>query len=151
MPAYHLVRHDRAGITMVNIGVGPGNAKTMTDHIAVLRPHAWIMLGHCAGLRTTQQRRLRTCARVRARGSRARRRCAVVGAAPPLAEVQLALEAAVADVTQLRGYELKRIMRTGTVAAPTIAPGAAATAHADAPFQPKSGDRPGHGERDHRS
>ena len=55
MPAYHLVRGDRAGITMVNIGVGPSNAKTITDHIAVLRPHAWIMLGHCAGLRTTQQ------------------------------------------------------------------------------------------------
>src|SRR5262245_28021453 len=55
MPAYHLVREDRAGITMVNIGVGPPNAKTITDHIAVLRPHAWIMLGHCAGLRNTQQ------------------------------------------------------------------------------------------------
>src|SRR5439155_25686077 len=55
MPAYHLVRPDRAGITMVNIGVGPANAKTITDHIAVLRPHAWIMLGHCAGLRNTQQ------------------------------------------------------------------------------------------------
>jgi AMP nucleosidase len=40
---------------MVNIGVGPANAKTITDHIAVLRPHAWLMLGHCAGLRTTQQ------------------------------------------------------------------------------------------------
>ena len=26
MPAYHLVREDRAGITMVNIGVGPANA-----------------------------------------------------------------------------------------------------------------------------
>ncbi|MER2553517.1 MAG: AMP nucleosidase, partial [Thauera sp.] len=36
MPAYHLVRGDRAGITMVNIGVGPANAKTITDHIAVL-------------------------------------------------------------------------------------------------------------------
>ena len=35
---------------------------------------------------------------------------------PPLAEVQLALEGAVADITQLSGYELKRIMRTGTVA-----------------------------------
>ncbi|HJV61857.1 MAG TPA: AMP nucleosidase, partial [Albitalea sp.] len=52
MPAYHLVRDDRSGITMVNIGVGPANAKTITDHIAVLRPHAWIMLGHCAGLHT---------------------------------------------------------------------------------------------------
>jgi len=40
---------------MVNIGVGPANAKTITDHIAVLRPHAWIMLGHCADLRNTQQ------------------------------------------------------------------------------------------------
>eukprot|EP01035_Chromulina_nebulosa_P053224 gene53224-72719_t len=55
MPAYHLLRDDRSGITMVNIGVGPSNAKTITDHIAVLRPHVWIMLGHCAGLRTTQQ------------------------------------------------------------------------------------------------
>jgi hypothetical protein len=53
MPAYHLMRADRSGITMVNIGVGPANAKTITDHIAVLRPHAWMMLGHCAGLRNT--------------------------------------------------------------------------------------------------
>ncbi|MFM2055526.1 MAG: hypothetical protein RL456_3563, partial [Pseudomonadota bacterium] len=55
MPAYHLKRHGHSGITMVNIGVGPSNAKTITDHIAVLRPHAWLMLGHCAGLRNTQQ------------------------------------------------------------------------------------------------
>ncbi len=55
MPAYHLVRADRSGITMVNIGVGPANAKTITDHIAVLRPHAWMMLGHCAGLRNSQR------------------------------------------------------------------------------------------------
>ncbi|RZI97908.1 MAG: AMP nucleosidase, partial [Rubrivivax sp.] len=54
MPAYHLMRADRSGITMVNIGVGPSNAKTITDHIAVLRPHAWMMLGHCAGLRNSQ-------------------------------------------------------------------------------------------------
>jgi AMP nucleosidase len=54
MPAFHLVRADRSGISMVNIGVGPSNAKTMTDHIAVLRPHAWVMLGHCAGLRNSQ-------------------------------------------------------------------------------------------------
>ena len=32
MPAYHLTRDDRGGITMVNIGVGPANAKTITDH-----------------------------------------------------------------------------------------------------------------------
>lgn len=55
MPAYHLVRDHCSGISMVNIGVGPSNAKTITDHIAVLRPHVFLMLGHCAGLRTTQQ------------------------------------------------------------------------------------------------
>ena len=35
---------------------------------------------------------------------------------PPLAEVQVALEEAVAEVTGLSGFDLKRIMRTGTVA-----------------------------------
>ena len=54
MPAYHLKRADGQGITLVNIGVGPSNAKTATDHIAVLRPHAWLMVGHCAGLRNSQ-------------------------------------------------------------------------------------------------
>ena len=55
MPAYHIKRPDGSGITMVNIGVGPSNAKTITDHIAVLRPHSWLMLGHCAGLRNSQK------------------------------------------------------------------------------------------------
>ena len=54
MPTYHLKRADGQGITLVNIGVGPSNAKTATDHIAVLRPHAWLMVGHCAGLRNSQ-------------------------------------------------------------------------------------------------
>jgi AMP nucleosidase len=35
---------------------------------------------------------------------------------PPLAEIQVALEGAVADVTQLEGYALRMLMRTGTVA-----------------------------------
>ena len=39
MPAYHLMRADRSGITMVNIGVGPANAKTITDHI---KGFAWV-------------------------------------------------------------------------------------------------------------
>ena len=30
---------------MVNIGVGPSNAKTICDHLAVLRPEAWLMIG----------------------------------------------------------------------------------------------------------
>lgn len=50
MPRYDLVTDDGDGITMINIGVGPSNAKTITDCLAVLRPEAWIMIGHCAGL-----------------------------------------------------------------------------------------------------
>jgi AMP nucleosidase len=49
MPAFHLVEPGYRGITMINIGTGPSNARTITDHVAVLRPHAWLMLGHCAG------------------------------------------------------------------------------------------------------
>jgi AMP nucleosidase len=55
MPAYHLIAPDRSGITLVNIGVGPSNAKTICDHLAVLRPEAWLMIGHCGGLRPTQK------------------------------------------------------------------------------------------------
>jgi len=117
MPAYHLVRPDGAGITMVNIGVGPSNAKTITDHIAVLRPHAWIMLGHCAGLRTTQQLGDYVLAHGYVREDHVLDEDLPLWVPiPPLAEVQRALEEAVADVTQLEGYDLKRIMRTGTVA-----------------------------------
>ncbi|MCU0775542.1 MAG: AMP nucleosidase [Ideonella sp.] len=117
MPAYHLVRRDGAGITMVNIGVGPSNAKTITDHIAVLRPHAWIMLGHCAGLRTTQQLGDYVLAHGYVREDHVLdEELPLWVPIPPLAEIQQALEAAVADVTQLSGYDLKRVMRTGTVA-----------------------------------
>ena len=117
MPAYHLVREDRAGITMVNIGVGPANAKTITDHIAVLRPHAWIMLGHCAGLRNTQALGDYVLAHGYVREDHVLDEDLPLWVPiPPLAEIQVALESAVADITQLKGYELKRIMRTGTVA-----------------------------------
>ena len=54
MPAWHYARPDRAGVTMINIGVGPSNAKTITDHLAVLRPDLLLMIGHCAGLRNRQ-------------------------------------------------------------------------------------------------
>lgn len=117
MPAYHLVRGDRSGITLVNIGVGPANAKTMTDHIAVLRPHAWIMLGHCAGLRNTQQLGDYVLAHGYVRDDHVLDEDLPLWVPiPPLAEVQQALEAAVAEVTQLKGFDLKRLMRTGTVA-----------------------------------
>ena len=55
MPAYHLIADGHVGITLVNIGVGPSNAKTICDHIAVLRPEVWLMIGHCGGLRPTQR------------------------------------------------------------------------------------------------
>jgi AMP nucleosidase len=117
MPAYHLTRPDHSGITLVNIGVGPSNAKTITDHIAVLRPHAWVMLGHCAGLRQNQRLGDFVLAHGYVREDH------VLDAdlptwvpVPPLAEVQIAMEQAVAEVTGLVGYELKSVMRTGTVA-----------------------------------
>ena len=117
MPAYHLIRENGSGITLINIGVGPSNAKTITDHVAVLRPHAWLMLGHCAGLRNSQQLGDYVLAHGYVREDN------VLDAdlppwvpIPPLAEVQIALEQGVAEVTGLEGYELKRIMRTGTIA-----------------------------------
>ena len=117
MPGYHLVRADNAGITMVNIGVGPANAKNITDHIAVLRPHAWIMLGHCAGLRTTQQLGDYVLAHGYVREDHVLdEELPLWVPIPALAEIQVALEQAVADVTQIKGAALKSIMRTGTVA-----------------------------------
>ena len=117
MPAYHLVRPDRSGITMVNIGVGPANAKTITDHIAVLRPHAWLMLGQCAGLRNSQQLGDYVLAHAYVREDHVLdEELPLWVPIPALAEIQVALEAAVGDVTGVPAQELKRIMRTGTVA-----------------------------------
>ncbi len=117
MPGYHLVRADRSGITMVNIGVGPANAKNITDHIAVLRPHAWMMLGHCAGLRNTQQLGDYVLAHGYVREDHVLdEELPLWVPIPALAEIQVALEQAVADVTGLKGSALKSILRTGTVA-----------------------------------
>ena len=55
MPAYHHVTDKNDGVSIVNIGVGPSNAKNLTDHLAVLRPDAMIMVGHCAGIRNHQE------------------------------------------------------------------------------------------------
>ena len=117
MPAYHLVREDFTGITMVNIGVGPANAKTITDHVAVLRPHAWMMLGHCAGLRQGQQLGDYVLAHAYVREDHVLdEELPLWVPIPALSEIQLALEKAVAEVTGMEGPELKKIMRTGTVA-----------------------------------
>ncbi|MDK6563142.1 AMP nucleosidase, partial [Escherichia coli] len=37
MPRYDLITENGDGITMINLGVGPSNAKTITDSLAVLR------------------------------------------------------------------------------------------------------------------
>lgn len=117
MPTYHLKRKGGGGITLVNIGVGPSNAKTATDHIAVLRPHAWLMVGHCAGLRNSQRLGDFVLAHAYLREDHVLDDDLPVWVPiPALAEIQIALEQAVANVTKLEGYELKRIMRTGTVA-----------------------------------
>ena len=117
MPTYHLKRDGGGGITLVNIGVGPSNAKTATDHIAVLRPHAWLMVGHCAGLRNSQSLGDFVLAHAYLREDHVLDDDLPVWVPiPALAEIQIALEQAVAGVTKLEGYELKRIMRTGTVA-----------------------------------
>lgn len=117
MPSYHLKRRGGQGITLVNIGVGPSNAKTATDHIAVLRPHAWLMVGHCAGLRNSQSLGDFVLAHAYLREDKVLDDDLPIWVPiPALAEIQIALQEAVAEVTRLDGFELKRIMRTGTVA-----------------------------------
>ncbi|TXH38051.1 MAG: AMP nucleosidase [Rhodospirillaceae bacterium] len=116
MPAYHLIAQDGHGVTLVNIGVGPANAKNITDHLAVLRPHCWLMIGHCGGLRQSQ-----TIGDYVLAHGYLRQDCILDAAVPPdipipaLAEVQVALQEAAASVTGDRGEALKRRLRTGTV------------------------------------
>ena len=116
MPAYHLMADNRSGITLVNIGVGPSNAKTITDHLAVLRPECWLMVGHCGGLRHSQQIGDYVLAHAYLRDDHV-----LDGVlppdipVPPIAEVQIALQQAAADVTGEQGDALKKRLRTGTV------------------------------------
>jgi AMP nucleosidase len=116
MPAYHLMAEGRAGVTLVNIGVGPSNAKTITDHLAVLRPQAWVMIGHCGGLRGSQTIGDYVLAHAYLRDDH------VLDTVlppeipiPPIAEVQVALNRAAELVTGETGEALKRRLRTGTV------------------------------------
>ncbi len=116
MPAYHLTRPGGDGITMINIGVGPSNARTISDHVAVLRPDAWIMLGHCAGLRKTQTLGDYVLAHAYVRDDHVLdNELPLWVPIPALAEVQTAFEDAVERVTGHAGYGVKSVMRTGTV------------------------------------
>lgn len=116
MPAYHLMAPDRSGITLVNIGVGPSNAKTITDHLAVTRPDAWMMIGHCGGLRPSQRIGDYVLAHAYLRDDHV-----LDDMLPPeipvpaIAEVQQALARAAETVSGQSGEELKRRLRTGTI------------------------------------
>src|SRR3546814_14892891 len=75
------------------------------------------MLGHCAGLRNTQKLGDYVLAHGYVREDHVLDDDLPLWAPiPALAEVQVALEQAVGEVSGLQGYELKRVMRTGTVA-----------------------------------
>lgn len=116
MPAYHLMREDGNGITIVNIGVGPSNAKNITDHVAVLRPHAWMMLGHCAGLNDSQRIGDYVLAHAYVRDDQVLNRDLPQWVpVPALAEMQKAMETAAHKVTGKMGYDIKLVLRTGTV------------------------------------
>ncbi|MEH3046769.1 AMP nucleosidase [Sphingomonas adhaesiva] len=116
MPAYHLMADDRTGITLVNIGVGPSNAKTICDHLAVMRPEAWLMIGHCGGLRPSQRIGDYVLAHAYLRDDHV-----LDDMLPPeipvpaIAEVQQALARAAETVSGQSGEELKRRLRTGTI------------------------------------
>ncbi|MGE0629116.1 MAG: AMP nucleosidase [Hyphomicrobiaceae bacterium] len=116
MPAYHLTAPDGEGVTLINIGVGPSNAKNITDHLAVTRPNCWLMVGHCGGLRESQAIGDYVLAHAYLRQDR------ILDALvppdipiPALAEVQVALQDAAAQVTGQYGDALKARLRTGTV------------------------------------
>ena len=110
------MREDKLGVTLVNIGVGPSNAKTITDHLAVLRPHCWMMIGHCGGLRRSQQLGDYVLAHAYVRDDHVLDQDLPPWVpVPPIAEIQVALQEAVARITGLSGADMKSRMRTGTV------------------------------------
>ena len=116
MPAYHLIAEDGSGISLVNIGVGPSNAKTITDHLAVLRPEAFLMIGHCGGLRPSQRIGDFVLAHAYLRDDHILDDVLPTEIPiPPIAEVQQALAESAQEVLDIDRDALKRRMRTGTV------------------------------------
>jgi AMP nucleosidase len=116
MPAYHLVRDDGHGITLVNIGVGPSNAKTICDHVAVLRPEVWLMIGHCGGLRESQKIGDYVLAHAYLRDDHVLDDILPAEIPlPAIAEVQQALFDATMQVTGEDEDAVKQRLRTGTV------------------------------------
>lgn len=112
MPRIDLLAEEHTGITMINIGVGPSNAKTITDCLAVLRPEAWVMIGHCAGLDGRMRMGDLILGNAYQRGDHVLEDHISIGTPiPAVPEVQKALEA---SVKEIYGEDLS-LMRTGTV------------------------------------
>lgn len=112
MPRYDLITEAGDGISIINIGVGPSNAKTITDCLAVLRPEAWVMIGHCAGL----DARMRIGDLILGNAYQREdhildKRIPLGNPIPAIPEVQKALEA---SVDEIYGDD-NDLMRTGTV------------------------------------
>lgn len=116
MPSYHLTDKDHNGVTLINIGVGPSNAKTITDHLAVLRPHVWLMIGHCGGLRLTQRLGDYVLAHAYVREDGVLDDVLPLSVPiPTIAEVQQAMTKAVMEVSNVEKDRVKEHLRTGTV------------------------------------
>lgn len=116
MPAYHLTREDGNGITLINMGVGANNAKTITDHFVILRPEVCMVIGHCGGL----DPRMNVGDYILAHGYDRRdgildSKLPLSSPVPALAEVQMALWESIKKVTGLSEDEVKNIVRTCTV------------------------------------
>lgn len=112
MPRYDLITENGDGITIINIGVGPSNAKTITDCLSVLRPEAWVMIGHCAGM----DARMRIGDLILGNAYQREdhildKRIHLGNPIPAIPEVQKALEA---SVDEIYGTD-NDLMRTGTV------------------------------------
>jgi AMP nucleosidase len=116
MPAYHLIATRGEGISLVNIGVGPSNAKTICDHLAVMRPEVWLMIGHCGGLRPSQTIGDYVLAHAYLRDDHVMDDVLPTEVPiPAIAEIQQALFDAAIQVTDEAPQELKQRLRTGTV------------------------------------
>ena len=116
MPAYHLIAHGGEGISLVNIGVGPSNAKTICDHLAVMRPEVWLMIGHCGGLRPSQTIGDYVLAHAYLRDDHIMDDVLPTEVPiPAIAEIQQALYDAAIEITGEEPQELKKRLRTGTV------------------------------------
>lgn len=115
MPAYHMIAPNGSGITLVNIGVGPSNAKTICDHLAVLRPEAWLMIGHCGGLRPSQRIGDYVLAHAYLRDDHVLDKMLPPEIpVPAIAEVQVAMAEACEQILGQSG-DVKRRLRTGTI------------------------------------